>query len=134
MADETRNPAERSLGDPVPGWRPVPIPSRAPMIGRFCRLESLDPVGHAQSLAKANEADTEGAMWTYLPYGPFEQVEAYEAWLRSVSALKDPMFFAIVPVTLGRAAGLASYLRMDPSNGSIEVGHLAYSPILQRTP
>jgi RimJ/RimL family protein N-acetyltransferase len=30
--------------------------------------------------------------------------------------------------------GIASYLRIDPHNGSIEVGHINYSPLLQRTP
>ncbi len=45
----------------------------------------------------------------------------------------DPLFHTIldsddVPV------GLASYLRIDPDNGSIEVGHIHYSPLLQRQP
>jgi hypothetical protein len=30
--------------------------------------------------------------------------------------------------------GLASYLRIDPYAGSIEVGHLRFSSLLQRTP
>jgi RimJ/RimL family protein N-acetyltransferase len=30
--------------------------------------------------------------------------------------------------------GVASYLRIEPAMGSIEVGHLAYSPALQRHP
>ena len=34
----------------------------------------------------------------------------------------------------GRAAGVASYLRIDPPAGSIEVGHIAFAPPLQRTP
>ena len=31
------------------------------------------------------------------------------------------------------AVGVASYLRIDPANGSIEVGHINYAPALQRT-
>ena len=32
-----------------------------------------------------------------------------------------------------KAAGLASYLRITPESGSLEVGHLAFSPQLQAT-
>src|SRR5262249_31788235 len=34
----------------------------------------------------------------------------------------------------GKAAGVASYLRITPAAGSIEVGHIHYSPRLQRSP
>jgi RimJ/RimL family protein N-acetyltransferase len=61
-------------------------------------------------------------------------VEEMEAWVKSVEASEDPLFFAIVDLATERAVGWASYLRIDPPNGVIEVGHLAYSPLLQRTP
>lgn len=48
--------------------------------------------------------------------------------------MRDPLFFAIVDSTSGEAIGVASYLRISPSSGSIEVGHLNFSPKLQRTP
>jgi RimJ/RimL family protein N-acetyltransferase len=43
------------------------------------------------------------------------------------------MFFAFVDAASGRAVGLGSYLRIDPSNGTVEVGHLQFSPLMQRT-
>jgi RimJ/RimL family protein N-acetyltransferase len=46
----------------------------------------------------------------------------------------DPLFFAIVDKALKRAVGVASYLRIDPRHGSIEVGHLMFSPLLQGKP
>ena len=46
----------------------------------------------------------------------------------------DPLFFAIVDAPSQTALGVASLMRIDPANGAIEVGHLAYSPRLQRTP
>ena len=73
-------------------------------------------------------------MWTYLPYGPFTSLPAYQTWMGSACVGDDPLFFAITDSTSGKAIGLASYLRIDPASGSIEVGHLAYSPRLQRTP
>jgi len=122
------------VGAAMPGWTGRPVPPRSPMTGRFCRLEPLDPAQHGDDLHAANAADTEGRMWTYLPYGPFADASAYRAWLDSVAPGQDPLFFAIVPALSGRASGLASYLRLDPENGVIEIGHLACAPSLQRTP
>lgn len=121
------------VGEPVPNWRPPPPPSREAMEGRSCRLEPLESAKHAETLHAANALDGQGRMWTYLPYGPFPTLAAYRAWVDEKSQSRDPLFFAIVDKTAGRSVGVASYLRIDPPNGSVEVGHLAYSPLLQRT-
>jgi RimJ/RimL family protein N-acetyltransferase len=47
---------------------------------------------------------------------------------------KDPLFYVIIDQVGGKPLGVASYLRIDCSNGSIEVGHINFSPLLQRTP
>jgi len=127
------NSLGQPVGLPVPGWQPPPRPPRQPLDGRHCRLEPADPGRHAAQLYAANALDTEGRMWTYLPYGPFESLAEYRAWMESACAGVDPQFFAILDRATGQARGLASYLRIDPASGSIEVGHLAYSPALQRT-
>ena len=71
-------------------------------------------------------------MWLYMPYGPFATAEAYRAWVEDVAGRPDPFFYAIVDKVRG-PLGVASYLRIDPPAGSIEVGHIALSPALQRT-
>jgi RimJ/RimL family protein N-acetyltransferase len=121
------------IGFAVPDWTPPPRPPREAMAGRYCRVEPVDQARHGADLFAANRADTEGRMWTYLPYGPFDRLDEYVEWLRRAEQSDDPLFHSIVDGTTGRAAGVASYLRIDPTNGSIEVGHLAYSPALQRT-
>src|SRR6185295_2637669 len=55
-------------------------------------------------------------------------------WIKKTCLGDDPFFFAIVDAATDRATGVASYLRITPASGSIEVGHLAYSPLLQRSP
>ena len=126
------------LGQPVglgvPGWKPPQPPARVSMEGRCCRLAPLDPGVHAASLHEANTLNADGSMWTYMAYGPFATLEIYRQWAEGASRGSDPMFFAIIDRASGKAVGVASYMRIDPGNGCIEVGGLAYSPLLQRTP
>jgi len=104
------------------------------MWGRFCKLEVLDPARHARPLWEANCLETEGRMWSYLPYGPFDSFESYRTFMQERWTGEDPLFYAILDLKSDRPIGLAAYLRIDRSNGVIEVGHLAFSPPLQRTP
>jgi len=73
-------------------------------------------------------------MWTYLSAGPFTSFDDYLGWLRERARSDDPLFHTIVDSASGRAVGLAAYMRIDPPSGVIEVGHLSFSPLLQRTP
>lgn len=122
------------IGPALPKWSPPPHPEPELLSGRVCRLEPLNADRHADALFAANSRDAEGRMWTYLPYGPFAEIATYREWVEAAGASRDPLFFAIVDMASERAAGVAGYLRITPANGSIEVGHLAYSPLLQRTP
>jgi RimJ/RimL family protein N-acetyltransferase len=128
------NALGQPIGDPVDNWRTPARPSRDPMVGRYCRIEPLDAARHARDLYDANRRDVSGRNWTYLPYGPFPTLDDYIAWVVGVTAIDDPFFHAVLDATTGRAVGVASYLRIDPASGSIEVGHIAFSPLLQRTP
>ncbi len=136
--DLDRRTVENSLGQPIgfslAGWTPPAFPTRETLHGSYCRLEPLDPVLHAEKLYEANGLDAAQRMWTYLAYGPFDTLAQYQQWMESACTSNDPLFFAVVDLKTGQPVGVASYLRIDPAVGSIEVGHLAYSPLLQRTP
>ena len=119
------------IGTPLPGWTPPPVPPRTALVGRWCRLEPLDPARHGDALASALAVENDGPQWTYLPYGPFADRAAHHAWLEGMSRGADPLFFTIITPE-GGAVGLASWLRITPAIGSIEVGHLHYAPALQR--
>jgi len=138
MSYEKRTQELNALGQPigvaVANWNPPPAPSPDPMIGRYCRLEPLDASRHAADLHAANRVDVEGRNWTYLPYGPFETPAGYAAWVETIAGTPDPQFWAVVDLATDNAVGVASYLRIDPAAGSIEVGHINFSPLLQRKP
>ncbi len=127
------NDLGQPIGFPLPGWTPPPRPVRDPLQGRYCRLEPLDPDRQAAALFTASAADETGRSWTYLPYGPFRTLPDYRDWMRTHCLGDDPLFFAIVDLADGLPAGVASYLRIAPASGSIEVGHIHYAPRLQRT-
>jgi RimJ/RimL family protein N-acetyltransferase len=50
-----------------------------------------------------------------------------------MAVLDDPRFYAIKNLQTGNWEGVASYLRITPEAGTIEVGHINFSPALQRT-
>lgn len=127
------NKLGQPMGRPMPDWAPPPFPPRQVMAGRTCLLEPLTPERHTEDLFEAFSHDTEGALWTYLPVGPFESVDTMRAWIISTCTKNDPQFYAIINRATNRCVGVASFMRIDPSNGCIEVGHLAFSPALQRT-
>ena len=129
-----QNHLGQPIGWAVTNWQPPPRPPRTPMQGRFCRVEPLDPDRHAPDLYAANALDTEKRNWTYLPYGPFDSYDAYRGWMDSRCLGDDPFFHAIIDLMTNKAIGVASYLRIAPADGSIEVGHINYSPLLQRQP
>ena len=126
----TIQPIGFSIGD----WIPPVRPPAEPMIGRYCRLERLDADRDGQSLFDAYALDSEGRNWTYLPQGPFESYGEFHIWLSDMAKLDDPFFFTIIDGESQTSVGIASYLRITPPAGSIEVGHIHYSPLLQRTP
>jgi RimJ/RimL family protein N-acetyltransferase len=129
--DEAVQP--QPIGDPAPGWTARPRPPRTPMTGRYCNVESAEVARHAADLFEANADDPTGRNWTYLPAAPPATLDDYRDWLARMTAGDDPLCHAIVDRASGRAVGVASYLRIDPANGVIEVGHINFSPRLQRT-
>ena len=133
MQNEFLNALSQPVGFPVPDWRGAARPPRSPISGRYCRIEPLDPDAHAGPLFEALSQDGEGRLWTYLSVGPFDSLEAYKASLLAHSMGDDPLCYAIVDGRAEAAVGTASYLRIDPRAGSIEVGSITYSPRLQRS-
>ncbi len=132
-----RNALGQPIGDPVAGWVPPLPPARQVLEGRYCRLEPLDAHRHAASLHAASALDVDHRHWTYLAYGPWASLDAYTAWVAQMAASDDPLFYAVVvggPASEPQAVGVASYLRIMPASGSIEVGHINFSPLLRRTP
>ncbi len=121
------------IGPQLPDWRPARVPPREPLEGEYCRLEPIDAAHHGKSLYEASAAEADSSSWTYMAYGPFASCAEYVAWLEPICTSADSLFFAVVDKATRHAAGVASYLRIAPTAGSIEVGHIYYAPMLRRS-
>ena len=132
-SDKNFNDLGQTVGEKLLQWQPPPFPLPVIMPGRYCRLEPLNPESHAEGLHASNNGEGSAGMWTYLPYGPFPTFESYRTWVGEMCVGSDPQFYAIIDPGDDTPVGVASYLRIDPANGVLEIGHLAYSPRMQRS-
>ena len=138
MKSDIENTIHNNFGQPigflVEDWKNCDTPPATPMTGNWCRMEILNPEKHTEDLFQSYMTNQNDADWTYLPYGPFDQIEDFHAWLNTIYDESDPFFHAVIDLKTQKAIGLASYLRIDPITGVIEVGHIHFSPVLQKTP
>lgn len=131
--DGNRNNLGQPIGFPVKSWQASSHPQGSLMQGRFCRLEPINSRQHASDLFEAFTLDSNHHNWTYLPYGPFDNFSDFETWLEATCCGDDPCFFTVIDLASGKAVGIASYLRITPAVGVIEVGHIHFSPLMQGT-
>lgn len=126
--------AERPVGPVVDQLPPGLAPDDRPLFGRWVRLEAVSKAKHGASLYESFfRDDPEGAVWTYLGYGPFASEADFRSWLADREASRDPWFYAFVRRDTEKAAGMGAFMRLDASNGVIEIGHIWLSPALQKT-
>jgi RimJ/RimL family protein N-acetyltransferase len=112
--------------DATPARRPGPVT----LDGRYGRVERLAQHHDAALWRAVNGHDH---IWTYMSYGPFADFPAFSEWLGGRAKLDDPYSYAIIDQS-GQAVGIATLMEIHPAMRVIEVGHIVYSPALQRTP
>jgi RimJ/RimL family protein N-acetyltransferase len=116
---------------PALNWQPVPAPQKRAIEGTYVRLEPVDVARHEEDLFTLSKGSDE--IWTYLGYGPFADLASFRTWLSGCAQSRDPLFVTIVDKASGRASGMASFLRIAPADGVIEIGHIWIAPAIQRT-
>jgi RimJ/RimL family protein N-acetyltransferase len=124
----------QSIGPLLPDWSPRSLPPRERIEGRFCTLEPLDAAKHAEDLHAAYAQAPDGRDWTYLGIERPADSAGTRAYIARIAEGTDPMHFAVIDRRSGRAVGSLALMRIDPANGSIEVGTVNFSPLLKHTP
>lgn len=108
-------------------WAPVEAPAPRELAGRHVVLRPV-----VESDAEAlYQAGRDPEIWRYLPYGPFDSVEAMRGRVAEMVGSADPLYLAVV--VDGVPQGIVSYLRIDRQHGSIEIGHIWFGTPLQRS-
>ena len=120
------------LGTKV-NFKKAKTPLSKKILGDYVVLEPINPTKHVTQLFNNFYQDKKNTIWNYLPYGPFKNIKDFKKWLLNSCMNKDPFFYAIYAKRHKQYCGMASYLRITPEHGSIEVGHINYSPLLQNT-
>ncbi len=115
-------------------WTPARVPPRKTLTGATVRLTPLDPERHALPLFQASHDGGAGEpLFRYLPYGPFLSFDDFKSWLQDRAVSSDPYFVCVVDAGTDAPQGMAAFMRMVPEHGVIEIGHIWFSPALQRT-
>lgn len=119
---------------PALHWKPVTTPAHVPVKGHYLDLEPLDAARHGDDLWEALQGpESDPLLWDYLPYGPFASRASFDAWIATNAASADPQFYAVRERESGRITGLLSFLRITPKDGVIEIGHIAFGRVMQRS-
>jgi len=109
------------------------FPSKKRLIGKYCYLEPVNVKKHSKDLFKNFSKDKKGIDWIYMPQGPFKNEISLKKYLKDKNLTGNPFFYTIYSKRLKNFCGLASYLRIKPQVGTIEVGYITYAKNLQRT-
>lgn len=131
--ESTSDSSGHLVGLPVSSIEPAERPTGATLTGSRVRLEHLSADHHAADLYEALQANPAGTLWTYMPHGPFETAGEFTKWVSSVDQSTDPLFYAIIDLATEKPVGIASYLRIDTHNRTVEVGWLTFSSKLRRS-
>jgi RimJ/RimL family protein N-acetyltransferase len=108
-------------------WTPARVPQRQRLRGEHVLLRPVE----VDDAAALYEASRDPAIWTYLPYGPYTSVDEMRLRVIEMREPNDPLYYGIVRD--GAPQGIASYLRIKPDHGTIEIGHIWFGTPLQRT-
>ena len=130
MRERTETTPEQPLGERI-DWSPVAAPSGEVLRGARVLLRPFDPAADAGPLHAATKDDP--TLWTYLTIGPIESSEDMRRTIAAEADAEGYVFHAIEPLEAGCALGQAAYMRIDPTQGSIEIGSIWLAPRLQRT-
>ena len=126
----TINELGQPIGFSVENFVPPTRPNFDCLAGNAVRMEPIS-IEDLPLLYAAFLMDLNGRNWTYMPYGPFIDSDGFTEWAKLTCFGDDPKFYTIF--LDNNPAGLASYLRIEPKVGCIEMGHIHLSPLLQRT-
>ncbi|RUR13012.1 GNAT family N-acetyltransferase [Legionella sp. km772] len=130
----TQNEFKQPIGFEIKNWTAKERPAQKPLAGAYCRLTPINLSSDLSALYNALTVNNDGASWTYLPYGPFNELADFNSWLVSTLTREpDTQLYSIEKLNDPTPVGIIGYLRINPEHGVIEIGHVHFSKLLQKT-
>jgi RimJ/RimL family protein N-acetyltransferase len=128
-----RNMYGQPIGPAVAGWSSRARPPRTELVGQHCRLEPVHAQRHGADLHASYMEAPDDRDWTYLFHERPEARADFDSYLEGLASSADPLHFAVVESHSKQAQGTAALMRINPEQGNIEVGSIAFSPRLKGT-
>lgn len=123
----------QTVGDVVPDWNGAAVLPRETLIGQYCRLVPLDADSHAADLFDAYAQAPDDRDWTWLASSRPTSVEAAACWVQGKVTDASLVPYAVIEQRSGRAVGLVCFMAIEREHGSVEIGHVTWSPRLKNT-
>ncbi|MFD1912861.1 GNAT family N-acetyltransferase [Halodurantibacterium flavum] len=124
---------DATVNGELAGWMPPPRPGAMMIEGRLVTLEPLEAETHAGDLFQAFSA-ADDSLWEFMHHGPFHSAATFHRWVKEATAREDMVYFALRDHASGHPGGVAALMRIDASNGVIEIGSITLAPAMQQTP
>lgn len=123
----------QTVGDVVPDWNGAAVLPRETLIGQYCRLVPLDADSHAADLFDAYAQAPDDRDWTWLASSRPTSVEATACWVQGKVTDASLVPYAVIEQRSGRAVGLVCFMAIEREHGSVEIGHVTWSPRMKNT-
>lgn len=120
------------VGFPLPEWQPVPHPAHSPLNGLYTDLVPLS-AAHAQPLFAAFSQAEDDRDWTWLGTEMPRSEHEMASWIADKNNDSTLVCYAVIERNAERPVGVVCFSNIDPVNGAIEIGHVTWSPLMQRT-
>ena len=121
----------QQIGRALPDWQPVAKPRRQAIVGKYCLLAPLE-LEHSEALYQAFSLAEDNRDWTWLSTNKPNSVEEVRFWLTDKIDNLELVPFTVVDKTTQRPVGVVCFANIEVDNGAIEIGHVTWSPLMQR--
>ncbi|ORM85824.1 GNAT family N-acetyltransferase [Pantoea deleyi] len=125
------NQFDQRVGEELPDWKPVARPSCALLIGQHCLLMPLS-VDHAEALLQAFMLAPDERDWTWLSAERPTTLAQMQSWIAEKVMNAALVSFAVCTLSK-QPCGVVCFATIEPEHGTLEIGHVTWSPLMQRS-
>lgn len=120
------------VGFPLPDWQPLAFPPRTQLSGRHCNLLPLE-TRHGEALFQAYSLTEDDRDWTWLGAEKPASLAEMMLWITGKVNDFSLVSWGVADIKNNRPVGVVCYSNVDPVNGAMEIGHVTWSPLMQKT-